>query len=187
MCQKATAIDYKLVVSQKIATNDEIISPNGGSFKVGTAGTNISSDLTITFPSNRDWVGISANTEAGISGFNGDYAEYPGLPKDHFPAGYWFNKWIGTTEMIPNYLKTISSKTAWATQSPKKDFSVSANWMPNKFYISYNGNNNTNTMMANTAHDYNSNVSLYPNRYLKSSKIIFNPRDGNYNANDWVE
>jgi hypothetical protein len=83
--------------------------------------------------------------------------------------------------MVPNYLQTISSTTAWATPSPQKSFSVSAVWNPNKFYIQYYGNgNDSGTAMASSSHDYKATVSLSQNLYTRSTKINLDSRYGNY-------
>ena len=167
----------------------ETISANGGSFKVGNNSYYSSDNVLITDLSpNTNWIGISSNTDSGLSVFNNITKKYPGLPDNH--TGYWYSKkWIGTTEMIPNYLQTISSITAWATPLPQKDFSVSAVWNPNKFYIRYNGNgNDAGTVMANSSHDYNKQITLAQNCYTRSTKIIYKSRKGYYsNDSDWVE
>lgn len=174
--------EYQWTFSQTLSSITATISPNGGSFKVGTNTSYSNNDISLSnFPPNKNWIGISSNTSSGLSTFNGIANQYPGLPDQH--TGYWYSKkWIGTTEMVPNYLQTISSITAWATPLPQKSFSVSAVWNPNKFYIQYHGNgNDSNTAMANSSHDYKGTVSLSQNLYTRSTKINLDSRYGNYN------
>lgn len=190
MCEKATLIDYKLVVSQKIATNNETISPNGGKFRIGSGASFYTSDATVTFQSNRDWVGIASKVEAGLTSFNGDpvvssQKGFPGKPQDNSRPGYWFENWIGTTDCIPIYSQTKSQVTAWATPVPKKDFSMSAIWSPNRCFIKYHGNGATAQHTPNSEHQYNITSKVSNNSYEKFVNITYDSRGGSYETAYW--
>jgi hypothetical protein len=97
------------------ATNTETISPNGGSYFLGS-GSNISAEnTTITFNSDKNLVGASSqNYTSGLTSFNGTSGPYPSLPSK---TGYWFEHWIGTADAVPEYSYTASGN-AFATQYP---------------------------------------------------------------------
>ena len=182
--------EFTLTINLTPATNTEIISPNGGKFKIGSNSSFSTGDATVTFRSNRDWVGIASKVEDGLPSFNGDPVDssqkgFPGKPQDNSRSGYWFEHWIGTTDFIPVYSKTISSDTAWAAHEPKKDFSISAIWNPNRCFIKYHGNGATAQHTPNSEHQYNITSKVSNNSYEKFVNITYDSRGGSYETAYW--
>ena len=177
--------EWKVIVNTQNNTFD--MYPNGGHFKVYTNSSGEYSsleDIPFSFNWNK-WLGVSSNTDSALASFNGNNTTIPSLPNKQ---GYQYNKWIGTSDYVPTYLQTISSQTAWATFAPKKDFSLSALWYNNLFYIKYYGNNNNeDSHMANTSHKYDEQVTIGVNSYTRSTKINYISRKGSFIEEYWTD
>lgn len=181
---------YTWTINATIPTKTKTISPNGGMIKSPITSDYTYEGISLNFTPGKDYTGISSNSNSIIASSE----QLPSLPifyatSSYANSGRWWERWIGTTDQIPSCLQVnINNEEYWAAQTQNTDFSVSAVWNPNLFYIKYNGNKNDSmTIMSNTAHKFKEPVSLSSNLYTRTTKINLDIRHGNFNnLANWI-
>lgn len=177
---------YKTPVSRTAS-----IDPLGGTYYTSSGDATSTATHSHIFKTDKTYVGISTSSTKGTgSDFTGDGtltpATYPGQP---FKQGFWFNKWICSDGLADIQLRNFTNANLYTTNYvPSIDFGAYANWIPNRCYVIYDGNNHREGNVPTLDLQHNIAEKVYQNLYKKYSDITYNSRGGTYNlSTDWTQ